>query len=115
MDQTKPYEGALAATVPIEVPPKDESTINSWVTRMILVTLQIIVAISIFQWLRDMVFTEGSAAGSNIYLSIMGCTLATICAYLLLLKYQKLIQQFSRDNVQLGERLGARSYALGAD
>ena len=30
----------------------------------------------------------------------------------LLLKYQKLIQQFSRDNVQLGERLGARTYAL---
>ena len=112
MDQTKPYEGALAATIPIEVPPKDESTINSWVTRLILVTLQIIVAISIFQWLRDMIFTHGSAVGSNIYLSIMGCTLATICAYLLLLKYQKLIQQFSRDNVQLGERLGARSYAL---
>jgi PAS domain S-box-containing protein len=112
MDQTKPYEGAQAATILIEVPPKDESTINSWVTRLILVMLQIIVAISIFQWLRDLVFTQGSAAGSNIYLSIMGCTLATICAYLLLLKYQKLIQQFSRDNVQLGERLGARSYAL---
>ena len=69
-------------------------------------------AISIFQLFRDMVFTHGSGAGSNIYLSIMGCTLATICAYLILLKYQKLIQQFSRDNVQLGERLGARTYAL---
>jgi PAS domain S-box-containing protein len=45
-------------------------------------------------------------------MSIIGCTLATICAYLLLLKYQKLIQQFGRDNVQLGERLGARTYAL---
>ena len=42
----------------------------------------------------------------------MGCTLATICAYLILLKYQKLIQQFSRENLQLGERLGARTYAL---
>ena len=49
---------------------------------------------------------------SNIYLSILGCTLATVCAYLILMKYQKLIQQFSRDNVQLGERLGARTYAL---
>ena len=77
-----------------------------------MVALQIIVAISIFQLFRDMVFAHGSAAGSNIYLSIMGCTLATICAYLLLLKYQKLIQQFGRDNVQLGERLGARTYAL---
>ncbi len=77
-----------------------------------MAALQIIVAISIFQLFRDMVFAHGSAAGSNIYLSIFGCTLATICAYLLLLKYQKLIQQFGRDNVQLGERLGARTYAL---
>ena len=28
------------------------------------------------------------------------------------MKYQKLIQQFGRENVQLGERLGARTYAL---
>jgi PAS domain S-box-containing protein len=112
MDQTKPYERTLSATMSIEVPPKDESTINSWVTRLILVAVQIIVAISIFQLLRDILFTRDSAAGSNLYLSIMGCTLATICAYLLLFKYQKLIQQFSQDNVQLGERLGARSYAL---
>ena len=108
MDQKK----ELTATIPIEVPLKEESKINSWVTRLILAALQIIVAISIFQLFRDMVFAHGSAAGSNIYLSIIGCTLATICAYLLLLKYQKLIQQFGRDNVQLGERLGARTYAL---
>ena len=108
MDQKK----ELTATIPIEVPLKEESTINSWVTRLILAALQIIVAISIFQLFRDMVFAHGIAAASNIYLSIFGCTLATICAYLLLLKYQKLIQQFGRDNVQLGERLGARTYAL---
>ena len=112
MDHTKPYQGEIAAAIPIEVSPKDESTINVWVTRLIMVTLQVIVAISIFQLFRDLVFAHTSAANSNIYLSIMGCTLATICAYLILMKYQKLIQQFSRDNVQLGERLGARSYAL---
>ena len=55
---------------------------------------------------------HGSPASSNIYLSILGCTLATICAYLILMKYQMLIQDFSRDNVQLAERLGARTYAL---
>ena len=112
MDQTKLCEGELAAGIGIEVPPKDESTVNSWVTRLILVTLQVIVAISIFQLFRDIVFAHASAASSNIYLGILGCTLATVCACLLLLKYQKLIQQFSRDNVQLGERLGARTYAL---
>jgi PAS domain S-box-containing protein len=112
MDQTKPYEGELAAGVSMEVPLKDESRFNTWVTRLMLITLQIIVAISIFQFFRDMVFAHGGAPGSNLYLIIMGCILATICAYLILLKYQKLIQQFGRDNVQLGERLGARTYAL---
>ena len=77
-----------------------------------MVSLQLVVAISIFQLVRDLIFPRGSSGSSNIYLSIMGCTLATICAYLILLKYQTLIRQFSRDNVQLGERLGARTYAL---
>jgi len=112
MDQTKPYEGELAAGVRMEVPPKDESTVSGWITRLIMVSLQLIVAVSIFQLFRDFLFAHASADSSNIYLSILGCTLATICAYLILLKYQKLIQQFSRDNVQLGERLGARTYAL---
>jgi probable HAF family extracellular repeat protein len=35
-----------------------------------------------------------------------------MCAHLILSKYQKLIQQFGGDNVQLGERLGVRTYAL---
>jgi PAS domain S-box-containing protein len=112
MDQTKLCEGELAAGIGIEDPPKDEGTVNSWVTRLVLVMLQLIVAVSIFQLFRDIVFAHTGAAGSNIYLVILGCTLATVCAYLLLMKYQKLIQQFSRDNVQLGERLGARTYAL---
>ena len=112
MDQTKLYEGELAPKLSIKGVAKDESTFNTWVTRLIMVTLQVIVAVSIFQLLRDFLFSHGSGAGSNIYLSILGCTLATLCAYLILLKYQTLIQQFGRDNVQLGERLGARTYAL---
>ena len=112
MEQTKLCEGELAAGMGLEVPPRDESGVNSWVTRLILVTLQVIVAISIFQLFKDIVFAHAGGAGPNLYLGILGCTLATVCACLLLLKYQKLIQQFSRDNVQLGERLGARTYAL---
>jgi PAS domain S-box-containing protein len=112
MDQTKLYEGELAPKVSIQGAVKGESTLNNWVTRLIMVTLQVIVAVSIFQLLRDFLFSHASAAGSNIYLVILGCTLATLCAYLILLKYQTLIQQFGRENVQLGERLGARTYAL---
>jgi PAS domain S-box-containing protein len=112
MDQSKSYQGEIAASIPIKIKEKDDSALSVWVTRLIMITLQVIVAISIFQLFRDLVFAHSTSATSNIYLSIMGCTLATICAYLILMKYQKLIQQFSRDNVQLGERLGARSYAL---
>jgi PAS domain S-box-containing protein len=112
MDPTNLYEGEVAPSVSMEGLGKDESKLNNWVTRLILLTLQIIVAISIFQLFWDVFFARGVVRGSNIYLIIMGCILATICAYLILLKYQKLIQQFGRDNVQLGERLGARTYAL---
>ena len=112
MDHIKTYQRELAAEVPIEAPLKDKSKNTAWVTRLIMVTLQIIVALSIFQVVRNLLFTHGISASSNIYLSILGCTLATICAYLILMKYQMLIQDFSRDNVQLAERLGARTYAL---
>jgi PAS domain S-box-containing protein len=112
MDQTKPYAGEVAAGNSTKATPKDENGISSWITRLIMVTLQIIVALSIFQMFRDVLFVHSGTTGSNIYLSILGCTLATICAYLILLKYQKLIQQFSHENVELGERLGARTYAL---
>ena len=111
MRQTKPGDGELAAGIGIEVPPRDENRVNSWVSRMMLVTMQLIVAVAIFQLFKGIVFAHARAI-SNLYLVILGCTLATVCACLLLLKYQKLIQQFSRDNVQLGERLGARTYAL---
>jgi PAS domain S-box-containing protein len=112
MDQTKLCEEELAAGIGIQVPPKTESRVNKWVTRMILGMIQIIMVIAIFQSFKGIVFAHVSAVSSNLYLVILGCTLATVCAYLLLSKYQKLIQDFSRDNVQLGERLGARTYAL---
>ena len=112
MEHMKTYQGEQAAEIPIEVPKPDESTVNSWVTRLIMFALQVIVVISVFQLFRDMLFRHGGATSSHIQLGILGCILATICAYLILVKYTKLIQQFSCDNVQLGERLGARTYAL---
>jgi PAS domain S-box-containing protein len=112
MDQTKLYEGELATGAPGKSAKMSEGTVNAWVTRLILFSLQIIIAISIFQLLRDVIFPRAGSASSNIYLSILGCTLATVCAYLILVKYQSLIQHFSRENVQLGERLGARTVEL---
>ncbi len=101
----------MASRIPIKASQMRESNINAWITRVILVALQVIIAISIFQLLKDFVFPQRGIT-SNLYMSIVGCTLATICAYLILIKYQTLIQQFSRENVQLGERLGARTVEL---
>ena len=112
MDHIKPYQREPEAGLPIETPLQDDSTINTWVTRLTMYTLQIIVVVSVFLLFSNFFFARGSLANSNIFLSILGCTLATICAYLILMKYQMLIQSFSRDNVQLAERLGARTYAL---
>jgi len=112
MNQTQLCQQELTPSIPAKGNPTAKNTINTWITRLMIVTLQVIIAISIFQLLRDFIFSHASGGGSNIYLGIMGCTLATICAYLILLKYQTLIQQFSRENVQLGEKLGARTFAL---
>jgi PAS domain S-box-containing protein len=112
MNQTKLYQEELAPRISIPETQMAKSTIDTWITRLIMVTLQVIIAISIFQVLRDFVFPHARATSSNIYLGILGCTLATICAYLILLKYQTLIQQFSQENVHLGEKLGARTFEL---
>jgi PAS domain S-box-containing protein len=112
MDQTKLCEGDMATRIPNTASRMEESTVNTWITRIILVALQVIIALSIFQLLKDVIFPHTKGISSNLFLSIAGCTLATICAYLILIKYQSLIQQFSRENVQLGERLGARTAEL---
>ena len=62
MEQTKLCEGELPAGIGIEVKPRDESGLNSWVTRLILLALQVIVTISIFQLFKDMVFAHAGAA-----------------------------------------------------
>jgi PAS domain S-box-containing protein len=102
MDQTKLCEGDMATRIPNTASRMEESTVNTWITRIILVALQVIIALSIFQLLKDVIFPHTKGISSNLFLSIAGCTLATICAYLILIKYQSLIQQFSRENVQLG-------------
>jgi PAS domain S-box-containing protein len=90
----------------------NSDTVSIWITRLIMISLQVIVALSLFQLFRNLVFPYTGAASSNIYLSILGCTLATICACLILAKYQTLIQDFYRENIDLGEKVGAQSLKL---
>jgi PAS domain S-box-containing protein len=108
----KSCERDLGTVVPAKVPSKAEGKVDNWVTRLTVISCQVIVTVSIFHWFKDYLLALSGAASSNIYLGILGWPLASTCALLVLLKYQKLIQQFGRDNVQLGEKLGARTYAL---
>src|SRR3989339_828568 len=108
----KSCERDLGTVVPAKVPSKAEGKVDNWVTRLTVISCQVIVTVSIFHWFKDYLLALSGAASSNIYLGILVWPLASTCALLVLLKYQKLIQQFGRDNVQLGEELGARTYAL---
>jgi PAS domain S-box-containing protein len=77
-----------------------------------MISLQVIVALSLFHLFNNLVFPREGSTSSNIYLSILGCTLATICACLILAKYQTLIQDFYRENLTLGEKVGAQTLKL---
>ena len=112
MNLTKLCGGSPAPGVSCKNAKIESGTASIWITRLIMISLQVIVALSLFHLFRNMVFPHSGAASSNIYLSILGCTLATICACLILAKYQTLIQDFYRENINLGERVGAQTLKL---
>jgi PAS domain S-box-containing protein len=112
MNLTKLYGGSPAPRLSCTNGKIESGTISVWITRLIMISLQVIVALSLFQLFRNLVFSHSGAISSNIYLSILGCTLATICACLILAKYQTLIQDFYRENINLGERVGAQTLKL---
>jgi len=112
MNLTKLCGGSPAPGVSCKTTKIESGTASIWIARLIMISLQVIVALSLFHLFRNLVFPHSGAASSNIYLSILGCTLATICACLILAKYQTLIQDFYRQNINLGERVGAQTLKL---
>ena len=112
MKLTKLYGGSPAPGVTCENAKIESGTANNWIARLIMISLQVIVALSLFQLFRNLVFPHSGVANSNIYLSILALTLGTICACLILVKYQTLIQEFYQENIELGERVGAQTLKL---
>jgi PAS domain S-box-containing protein len=106
--QGEPVPGSAAKKTAI----RESAPGTSWINRTIIMAVQVIIAVSLFQAFRSMIVPHSGEAGANFYLAITGCALATICAYLILVKYQNLIRDFGRENVKLGERLGARTFEL---
>lgn len=86
--------------------------IDLWVPKLILSLLQILIALGLFYFMANTVFPGVAARDVNIFFNLLGGLIASISAYLILVKYQGMVQQFSKENVNLGEQLGARTIEL---
>lgn len=74
--------------------------INSTVAKLSLWAIQVVIAISVFQFLRFVFFHDMANFELNV-VSFAGSLVAAMTAYLLLCKYQKLINEFSLQNESL--------------
>jgi len=84
-----------------------KSTSNSWVNKVTLIALQVTVTVCVFEGIRKLIF-EDTVSNYNIFLLIAGFAVAIFCTYMVILKYQMLIQQLGRQNDKLQESLGER-------
>jgi len=107
MDQVQLYEGEPVGTAAVKSAELVNNTMNSWVNRVILIALQVTVTICVFEGLRDLI-PQVAGPGYNIFLSAAVCGVVMFFTYMILVKYQTLIQQLGRQNDKLGEILGER-------
>jgi hypothetical protein len=84
-----------------------KSTSKFWVNKVSLIALQVTVTICVFEGIRKLIF-EDTVSNYNIFLLIAGCGVAIFCTYMIMMKYQTLIQQLGRQNDKLKESLGER-------
>jgi PAS domain S-box-containing protein len=74
-----------------------------------LVALQVVVAISVYQIFETLVVPAMPHPGMQVWTSLFGCFLAVLCTYFLLNKYQMMIQQFSLENDKLWTKVETRT------
>ena len=107
MDQVQFYERKPIAKDAVNSAELISNTMNSWVNRVILIALQVTVTICVFEGLRDLI-PKFAGPGYNIVLSAGVCGVVMFCTYVILLKYQSLIQQLGWKNDKLEEVLEGR-------
>jgi hypothetical protein len=107
MDQVQFLEGKPRATAEVKNTELISNTMNSWVNRVILIALQVTVTICVFEGIRDLV-PDIAGPGVNFVLSVVICGVVMFCTYVVMLKYQSLIQQLGRQNDKLEEALTGR-------
>lgn len=73
-----------------------QKELNSLVAKLVLVTLQTLVALSIYQFIRNIIFPESCTWHSQTYFTF-GCIIAALTSCLLLNKHQVMVQEFSQE------------------
>jgi C4-dicarboxylate-specific signal transduction histidine kinase len=107
MDQVQFYEEESVAKAAVKSAELIQNTMSSWVNRVILIALQVTVTICVFEGLRDLI-PQIAGPGYNIFLTAVVCAIVMFCTYMILVKYQTLIQQLGRQNDELEKVLGER-------
>jgi hypothetical protein len=107
MDQVQFYPRKPIAAAEVKNAELISNTMSSWVNRVILIALQVTVTICVFEGIRDLIPQIGGP-GYNFALSVVVCGVVMFCTYVILLKYQSLIQQLGRQNDKLEEVLEGR-------
>lgn len=80
--------------------------VNSRVAKFSLVAMQVVIAISVFQFVRFGIFHDTANWEMNV-VSFAGSLVASMTAFLLLCKYQRLVKEFSLQNQSLEESVRA--------
>jgi hypothetical protein len=107
MDQIQFHEAEPISKGSVKSEEIIKGTFNSWVNKISLIALQVTVTICVFEGIRKLIF-EDTISNYNIFLIITGCAVAIFCTYMIMVKYQKLIQQLGHKNDKLEESLGRR-------
>jgi hypothetical protein len=107
MDQVQLYESEPAAKAAVKNTELISNNMNSWVNKVILIALQVTVTICVFEGIRGLI-PQVAGQSYNIVLSAVVCGVIIFCTYMIMLKYQLLIQQLGQQNDKLEGVLGAR-------
>jgi uncharacterized membrane protein len=107
MDQAQMHERKPIAKGAVRSAKLISNTMNSWVNRVILIAIQVLIAICVFEGLRDLI-PQVAGSGYNIILNALVFGVIMFLTYIILLKYQSLIQQSGRENDSLEEVLERR-------
>ena len=107
MDQVQFFERKPIAEATVKSADLITKNMNSWVNWVMLIALQVTVTICLFEGLRELIPQVGGP-GYNIILSGLVPGVVIFLTYMILLKYQSLIQQLGRQNDKLEKMLRER-------